>query len=71
MTSVAAVPDTRFAGLYETHAGAVLAYARRRCGTDEAEDVLAETFLIAWRRQDDVPPDALPWLYAVARNVET
>ncbi|MDA0159456.1 RNA polymerase sigma factor [Solirubrobacter ginsenosidimutans] len=69
VSSVAAMPDTRFVELYEAHAGAVLAYARRRCGTDEAEDVLAETFLIAWRRRDEVPPDALPWLYAVARNV--
>ena len=69
VSSVAAVPDARFVALYESHAGAVLAYARRRCGDDEAEDVLAETFLIAWRRRDDVPSDALPWLYAVARNV--
>ena len=43
--------------------------ARRRIGADEAEDVLAETFLVAWRRRDDVPDDALPWLYAVAGNV--
>ena len=73
MTSVlsldAAPPDQRFVALYEAHAGAVLAYARRRCGADEAEDVLAETFLVAWRRRGDVPGDALPWLYAVARNV--
>ena len=64
-----APPDQRFVALYEAHAGAVLAYARRRCGADDAEDVLAETFLIAWRRRDDVPADALPWLYAVAGNV--
>jgi RNA polymerase sigma factor (sigma-70 family) len=69
VTLEAAPPDQRIVVLYETHGGAVLAFARRRCGADEAEDVLAETFLIAWRRRDDVPADALPWLYAVARNV--
>ena len=59
----------RFASLYERHAALVLAYARRRIGAAEAEDVLAETFLVAWRRREEVPVDALPWLYAVAGNV--
>jgi RNA polymerase sigma factor (sigma-70 family) len=59
----------RFVALYETHGAAVLAYARRRVGADEADDVLAETFLVAWRRRRDLPGDALPWLYAVAGNV--
>jgi RNA polymerase sigma factor (sigma-70 family) len=59
----------RFVTLYEAHAGAVLAYARRRVGADEADDVLAETFLVVWRRRAQVPDDALPWLYAVAGNV--
>src|SRR4051812_23970943 len=59
----------RFQALYDAHAGAVLAFARRRAGPDEAEDVLAETFLVVWRRRERVPADALPWLYAVAGNV--
>jgi RNA polymerase sigma factor (sigma-70 family) len=59
----------RFVALYEAHAGAVLAYARRRVGEHEAEDVLAETFLVVWRRHARIPDDALPWLYAVAGNV--
>jgi RNA polymerase sigma-70 factor, ECF subfamily len=58
----------RFAALYEAHGSAVLAYARRRVA-EEAEDVLAETFLVAWRRRREVPTDALPWLYAVAGNL--
>jgi RNA polymerase sigma-70 factor (ECF subfamily) len=33
-----------------------------------AEDVTAETFLVAWRRLDRLPDEALPWLYAVARK---
>lgn len=56
--------------LYELHASAVLAFAQRRTGNQQdAQDILAETFLVAWRRRDDVPSDALPWLYAVAGHV--
>lgn len=31
--------------------------------------MVADTFLVAWRRLDEVPADALPWLYGVARRV--
>lgn len=55
--------------LYSSHADHVFAYASRRVGPDEAADIVADTFLVAWRRIDDVPEDALPWLYAAARNV--
>jgi RNA polymerase sigma-70 factor (ECF subfamily) len=58
-----------FATLYEQHYGAVHACASRRVGADAADEVAAETFLIAWRRCDAVPGEALPWLYGVARNV--
>ena len=69
MTIAPSAEHERFVALYERHASLVLAYARRRIGAADAEDVLAETFLVAWRRRDDVPEDALPWLYAVAGNV--
>ena len=59
----------RWESLYASHAGQVFAYASRRVGVDDAADVVAETFLVAWRRLGDVPDDALPWLYAAARNV--
>ena len=60
----------RFESIFERHQRAVLAYALRRArSTADAEDVAAETFLIAWRRLDDVPAEALPWLYGVARRV--
>ena len=64
------VDDTeRFRALFAAHRSAVLAYARRRVDPDAAADVVAETFLVAWRRLDAVPDDALPWLYGVARKV--
>jgi RNA polymerase sigma-70 factor (ECF subfamily) len=48
----------------------VLAYALRRTSREDAADVVAETFLVAWRRLDDFDEaSALPWLYAVARRV--
>jgi RNA polymerase sigma factor (sigma-70 family) len=59
----------RFEGLFRGNYAAVRAYALRRAPRDVAQDVVAETFLVAWRRLDDVPADALPWLYAVARRV--
>jgi RNA polymerase sigma-70 factor (ECF subfamily) len=60
--------EDRFTALYARHYRAVRAYAWRR-GPDEADDVVAETFLVAWRRLEELPDDCLPWLFAVARNV--
>ena len=62
----------RFRAIYEAHYRAVAAYARRRTADDaDAEDAVAETFTVAWRRLPDVPDGAtaLPWLYGVARRV--
>jgi RNA polymerase sigma-70 factor (ECF subfamily) len=58
----------RFEAIYREHFGSIDAYARRRLPA-RADDVVAETFLVAWRRLEDVPADALPWLYGVARRV--
>ncbi len=42
-------------------------YALRRTDRDSAEDLVADTLLVVWRRLDDVPDDALlPWCYGVA-----
>jgi RNA polymerase sigma-70 factor, ECF subfamily len=59
----------RFEALYADHASAVLAYARRRTSPGNADDVLAEVFLTAWRRLDDIPPSSRVWLFGVARRV--
>ena len=58
-----------FEQLYREHAGAVLAYARRRTTREAADDVVADVFMVAWRRVDDVPAEPLPWLLGVARKV--
>lgn len=55
--------------LFNGYAGAVRAYARRRVDPVAADDAVSEVFVIAWRRLDDVPDDALPWLLGCARNV--
>ena len=60
----------RFEALFLEHRRPVVAYAMRRTPTlADAEDVAAETFIIAWRKMESVPADGLPWLYAVARRV--
>ena len=61
--------NERFERIFREHYAAVRSYALRRAPPDMAPDVVAETFLVAWRRLDDVPEDPLPWLYGVARRV--
>jgi RNA polymerase sigma-70 factor (ECF subfamily) len=63
--------EERFRSLYADHYDQVLRFARRRTDPARADDVVAETFVVAWRRLDDVPTrpgEELPWLYAVARH---
>jgi RNA polymerase sigma-70 factor (ECF subfamily) len=60
----------RFERLYEQHSDAVTRYCIRRTRNAAlADDACSETFLVAWRRLDDVPEEPLPWLFAVARRV--
>jgi RNA polymerase sigma-70 factor (ECF subfamily) len=64
--------QARFLAVYERTYVKVVGFATRRARTPEdAADVVAETFLIAWRRFDQVPTGepALYWLYATARFV--
>lgn len=61
-----------FEELFAEHGRAVLAYALRRCpNAADAEDAVAETFTVAWRRRTRVPPggEARPWLYGVCRRI--
>ncbi len=64
--------ETRFRELYQSSYRKLLAYARRRTATPEdAEDVVSETFRIAWARLDELEKADSPiaWLYGVARRV--
>src|SRR5207249_5736056 len=55
--------------MFDEHAVRVYAYAARRSSPDVANEVVAETFLIAWRKLDAVPAEPLPWLLNVAGKV--
>jgi RNA polymerase sigma-70 factor, ECF subfamily len=69
LDEAALVSSDRFERLFRGHYAAVVAYVRRRAPADAVDDVVAETFLDAWRRLRRVPAEELPWLLGVARNV--
>ncbi|HOA87511.1 MAG: RNA polymerase sigma factor [Microbacteriaceae bacterium] len=61
-----------FAELFERHARVIAAFAVRRVGADHAEDVLSETFLVAFRRRADFDQrweSAKPWLLGIASRI--
>jgi RNA polymerase sigma factor (sigma-70 family) len=62
----------RFEQMYAANCGPILGYVLRRTeNPDDAADVIAETFLTAWRRLEAEPAgaEARRWLYGVARRV--
>lgn len=67
--------QSTLAGLFDAYAVHVQRYLYRRLTgaadpANEADDLTADVFLIAWQKRDEIPADAeLPWLYAVARRV--
>ncbi|MBO9625566.1 MAG: sigma-70 family RNA polymerase sigma factor [Microbacterium sp.] len=61
-----------FAELFDRHARAVNAFATYRVGRHAAEDVLSETFLVAFRRRADfdlAAESASPWLLGIASRL--
>lgn len=65
-----AYTEEEFQRLYRDHVRPVYQYFLRRTDPDVAQDLTAETFMVAWRRLDQVPTGRpLPWLYGVGRNV--
>ncbi|MEU7901069.1 sigma factor [Nonomuraea sp. NPDC049152] len=48
-------PHERFTALYNTYQARVYGYAASRAGHQLAEEVVSETFLVAWRRLDSTP----------------
>jgi RNA polymerase sigma-70 factor, ECF subfamily len=68
--SVETQARVRFERLFSLHYVELARFAQRRVGIDAAGDVVAETFLITWRRLDEIPPQhARAWLYTTARHV--
>lgn len=58
-----------FSAVYRECYPRVLAYAASHAGAQRAEDITSETFTIAWRKLDQMPSNALPWLLGIARNL--
>ena len=61
-----------FAQLFDRHSRAVNAFATYRIGRHAAEDVLSETFLVAFRRRADFDmgvESAAPWLFGIASRL--
>ena len=61
-----------FSGIFERHVRPVGGYIRRRVGADAVDDVLSETFLVAFRRRasfDLGAESARPWLLGIATTV--
>lgn len=73
MSSPSRVADRErtFRTVYEALYADVLRFVQRRANPDHAEDVVADVFLVVWRRLDEVPArheDARAWVFGVARN---
>lgn len=60
--------ERRFTAMFSWFAPRVFGYVRRRCDAAMAEDVVADTFLTAWRLRENIPDEPLPWLLVIARN---
>jgi len=61
-----------FTELFRRHAPYIQRYVVRRLGQDAADDIVAETFLLAFRQRDSYDQarsDARPWLYGIATNL--
>lgn len=61
--------DAEFSRCFEEEMPRLLRYAQRHVGSELAQDVVAETFQIAWRKWDKLPPQKFPWLVGTARKV--
>jgi RNA polymerase sigma-70 factor (ECF subfamily) len=71
MTTAHRRREERFRSLYADAYEDVLRFAQRRVHPSQAEDVVAEAFLVAWRRIEDAPTragDLRAWLFGIARH---
>jgi RNA polymerase sigma-70 factor (ECF subfamily) len=71
MTTLQSQREERFRALFADASGDVIRFAQRRIHPTHVEDVVAEAFLVAWRRIDDAPSnhsDLRAWLFGITRN---
>lgn len=61
--------EAALTALYEATSIRVYAYARRHTDAEVAPDVVAEVYLVAWKRRGVLPDEPLAWLLVTARNV--
>ncbi|MDR2704027.1 MAG: RNA polymerase sigma factor [Cellulomonadaceae bacterium] len=59
----------RFTELWLTQHSAVAKFAARRVDPDLVDDIIAETFMIAWQKVELIPTHEKPWLLTIAQNV--
>jgi RNA polymerase sigma factor (sigma-70 family) len=64
------VSDSRaqFERVYQDCYAAVQRYAARRVAPEAVQDVIADTFVTAWRRYGELDGEPLPWLLGIARR---
>jgi RNA polymerase sigma-70 factor, ECF subfamily len=61
--------EIAFDEAWERDGPRVAAYVRRHAPADDVQDIVAETFLQAWRRWESVPRPPIAWLIGTARKV--
>ena len=54
--------EAAFRAVYEATYADLVRFVQRRVHPTHAEDIVADVFLVAWRRFDDLPADARPKL---------
>ncbi|MDA0635138.1 RNA polymerase sigma factor [Nonomuraea sp. MCN248] len=67
-----ALDAERFAAVFDAHFGEIHSYVAQRLGADAAEDIVAETFLTAFRKRRQYDParaGVRAWLYGIATNL--
>lgn len=74
MSQLSRAPDRAdvFRSLYESAYADLLKFVQRRTDTDNAEDVVAEAFLVVWKRFSEAPAnenDARAWVFGITRNL--
>ncbi len=74
MSQASRPPDRQgtFQSLYQSVYSDLIRFVQRRTHPDQAEDVVADAFLVVWRRLNELPEDhedARAWIFGITRNI--